>query len=207
MISAMTATAADYVWFEERFPDLAEAYCFTLVHKLPPTDILARLGGRAEPSRTGVAAIVDAAFDLLDCSDNTRQFIAMTTVGDWTLMIEPVGYLGVTEEKALPASAGTHWVSHFVNINGLDSFLWAEDTTKRLTFEPGLPDRRWGTTPDELLEVMHHSGFQFWDETSDTADHLAAEAAFALAEHLTGVRITPELLQDTTFVCGSAEIR
>jgi hypothetical protein len=36
---------------------------------------------------------------------------------------------------------------------------------------------------------------------------LATEAAFALAEHLTGVRITPELLRDTTFVCGSAEIR
>jgi isocitrate lyase len=39
MISAMTATAADYVWFEQRFPDLAEAHCFTLVHKLPPAEI------------------------------------------------------------------------------------------------------------------------------------------------------------------------
>lgn len=206
-ISAMTATAADYVWFEERFPDLAEAYCFTLAHNLPPSDLLARLGGQTEPSRTGTAAIVDAAFDLLGRSDNARQFIAMTTVGDWTLLIEPNGYLGVTEEKALPASAGTRWISHFVNINGLDSFLWAEDTTKRLTFEPGFPDHRWGTTPDDLLDAMHHSGFQFWDETSDTAEPRAMEAAFALAEHLTGVRITPELLRDTTFVCGSAEIR
>ena len=206
-ISAMTATAADYVWFEERFPDLAEAYCFTLAHNLPPSDLLARLGGQTEPSRTGTAAIVDAAFDLLGRSDNARQFIAMTTVGDWTLLIEPNGYLGVTEEKALPASAGTRWVSHFVNINGLDSFLWAENTTKRLTFEPGFPDHRWGTTPDDLLDAMHHSGFQFWDETSDTAEPRAMEAAFALAEHLTGVRITPELLRDTTFVCGSAEIR
>jgi hypothetical protein len=203
----MTATAADYMWLEERFPDLAEAYCFTLVHNLPPSDLLARLGGQTEPSRTGTEAIVDAAFDLLGRSDNARQFIAMTTVGDWTLLIEPNGYLGVTEEKALPASAGTRWVSHFVNINGLESFLWAEDTVKRLTFEPGFPDHRWGTTPDELLDAMHHSGFQFWDETSDTAEFLATEAAFALAEHLTGVRITPELLRDTTFVCGSAEIR
>ncbi|WP_306822858.1 DUF6461 domain-containing protein [Streptomyces sp. TLI_146] len=85
--------------------------------------------------------------------------------------------------------------------------MWAEDTTERLTVEPAVPDRRWGTTPDELLEAMHRSGFQFWDETSDTAEHLAAEAAFALAEHLTGVRITPELLQDTTFSCASAPIR
>jgi hypothetical protein len=43
----------------------------------------------------------------------------MTTVGDRTLLIEPNGYLGVTEEKALSTSAGTRWVSHFVNINGL----------------------------------------------------------------------------------------
>lgn len=53
---------------------------------------------------------------------------------------------------------------------------------------------------------MHHCGFPFWDETSHTAEHLAAEAAFALAEHLTGVRITPGLIQDTTFIRGSADI-
>ncbi|WLQ53885.1 DUF6461 domain-containing protein (plasmid) [Streptomyces poriferorum] len=97
--------------------------------------------------------------------------------------------------------------SNSVNINGLDSILWAQDTAGRLTFEPAAPDRRWGTTPDELLEAMRHCGFQLWNETSATAEHLAAEAAFALAEHLTGVRITPELLQNTPFNCGSAQIR
>ncbi|MGN9796364.1 DUF6461 domain-containing protein [Streptomyces sp. OZ13] len=98
------------------------------------------------------------------------------------------------------------WVSHFVNINGLDAFLWAEDSTKRLWFEPMFPDSRWGTTPDEVLQPMHDIGFQFWAETSDTADSLAGPAAFALAEHLTGIRITPGLLQETTFVCGSTEV-
>ncbi|WP_256356325.1 DUF6461 domain-containing protein [Streptomyces sp. PKU-EA00015] len=48
---------------------------------------------------------------------------------------------------------------------------------------------------------------QFWEETSDTAENLSVPAAFALAEHLTGIRITPELLQETTFTCGSAKIR
>lgn len=201
-----TATAADYLWFGELFPELAEAYCFTLVHNLPPADVLTRLGGEAKPSLKGATAIVDAAFEILDLSDNTWQFIAVTTVGDWTLLIEPIGYLGVTEERALPASAGTRWVSHYVNINGVNRFLWAEDRVKRLTFEPGSPDYRWGTTPDALLDAMHHIGFQFGDEISDTADDLDTEAAFALAEHLTGVRITPELLRDTTFICGSAEI-
>ena len=202
----MTATTADYTWFDESFPELAQAYCFTLVRGLPPAEILRRLQGREEPALTGVEEVVEAAFDLLD-QDRTRQLIAMTAVRDWTLLIEPIGYLGVNEETALSASVGTRWVSHFVNINGVDSFLWAENGTKRLAFEPGVPDHRWGTTPDEHLEAMHRIGFQFWAETSETAENLSGPAAFALAEHLTGVRITPELLHGTTFACGSARIR
>ncbi|MGW1029311.1 DUF6461 domain-containing protein [Streptomyces sp. NPDC002577] len=201
----MTATATDYTWFEESFPELAEAYCFTLVDQLTPSDLLHRLDGRAESSLTGTDTVVDAAFDLSHRSDGTRQLIAMTTIGSWTLLIEPNGYLGVTEDRAFPASTGTCWVSHFVNINGLDSFLWAEDTVKRLWFEPMFPDDRWGTTPDELLDVMHRIGFHFGEEAPET--DLSAPAAFALAEHLTGVAITPELLLDTTFTCGSVEVR
>lgn len=202
----MTTTAADYLWFEESFPELAEAYCFTLVHGLPPAEVLRRLEGREESPLTGAEETVEAAFDLLE-ADDTRQLVAMTSIGDWTLLIEPNGYLGVTEEKVLPASVGTRWVSHFVNINGVDSFLWAEDGTSRLVFEPGVPDNRWGTSPEQLLEVMHHIGFPFREETSDTQENLSEAAAFALAEHLTSVRITPELLQETTFTCGSAKIR
>ncbi|WP_405724245.1 DUF6461 domain-containing protein [Streptomyces sp. NBC_00028] len=43
-----------------------------------------------------------------------------------------------------------------------------------------------------------------------TAAHLMEVhkiAAFALAEHLTQVRLTPAHLQDSGFVCGSAEIK
>ncbi|MBM9623791.1 DUF6461 domain-containing protein [Streptomyces zhihengii] len=201
----MTATAADYLWFEEDFPELANAYCVTLVQGLSPLDVLQRLDGRDEPPRTGADEIDEAAYDLL-CADDARQLLAMTTVGDWTLIIEPNGYLGVSEDRALPASAGTRWISHFANINGVDAFLWAEDTTKRLSFEPLFPDSRWGTTPDDVLQPMHDIGFQFTAETSDTADSLAGPAAFALAEHLTGIRLTRELLSATTFVCGSTKV-
>ena len=105
----LTATAADYTWFQDLFPDLAEAYSITLVRDLPPSEVLARLDGRGEPSLTGAETIVDAAFDLLDRSDSARQLIAMTIVGDRTLLIEPIGYLGVTEKRALPASTGRRW--------------------------------------------------------------------------------------------------
>ncbi|OKJ31363.1 DUF6461 domain-containing protein [Streptomyces sp. CB01580] len=44
----MTTTAADRMWFEERFPELAGAYCFTLAHGLSPTEVLRRLEGRED---------------------------------------------------------------------------------------------------------------------------------------------------------------
>ncbi|MFD7257918.1 DUF6461 domain-containing protein [Streptomyces sp. NPDC059874] len=46
----------------------------------------------------GIAEVVDAAFARYDLEDGARQLIGMTTVGAWTLLIEPNGYLGVTEE-------------------------------------------------------------------------------------------------------------
>ncbi|MFJ7130386.1 DUF6461 domain-containing protein [Streptomyces sp. NPDC098101] len=203
----MTKTAADYAWFEDDFPDIAEAYCFTLVRGLSPTEVTARLGGRSEAPLRGVTAVVDAAFAQYDLEAGDRQLIAMVPVGDWTLLIEPNGYLGVTEEQALPASAGTSWISHFTNINALGTFLRAEDGVLRLCFDPVFPEDRWGTAPDELLGVMEQIGFHFDDDDDDDPEtDLSAPAGFALAEHLTGVAVTPTLLRDTTFTCATVRI-
>ncbi|MFJ5834971.1 DUF6461 domain-containing protein [Streptomyces sp. NPDC093089] len=152
-----------------------------------------------------MAAVVDAAFAQYDVEEEDRQLVAMTTVGSWTLLIEPNGYYRVTEERALPTSAGASWVSHFVNINGVGTFLWAEDQVLRLCFDPMFPEDRWGTAPDELLDVMQRIGFHFDDDDPET--DLSSPAAFALAEHLTGIAITPALLQDTTFTCATIRIR
>lgn len=203
----MTKTGADYAWFESDFPELAEAYCFTLVRGLSPAEVVSRLEGRPEGPLQGVADVVDAAFAQYDLEDGARQLIGMTTVGSWTLLIEPNGYLGVTEERVLPASAGASWVSHFVNVNAVSTFLWAEDQVLRLCFDPMFPEGRWGTTSDELLDVMTRIGFHFDDDAPETEMDLSSPAAFALAEHLTGVAITPELLQDTTFTCATVQIR
>ncbi|WP_432121572.1 DUF6461 domain-containing protein [Streptomyces sp. S1] len=200
----MTKTAADYAWFENDFPDIAEAYCFTLVRGLSPAELMSRLEGRPEAPLQGIAAVVDATFAQYDLEED-RQLVAMTTVGTWTLLIEPNGYLGVTEEQALPASAGVSWVSHFVNINGVGTFLWAENQVLRLCFDPMFPEDRWGAEPDELLDVMRRIGFHFDDDDPET--DLSSPAAFALAEHLTGVAVTPALLQDTTFTCATVRIR
>lgn len=45
----MIATPDDYSWFSrERFPGLADAYCFTYVRGLTPEELVTRLGGRVE---------------------------------------------------------------------------------------------------------------------------------------------------------------
>ncbi|BBB02057.1 hypothetical protein RVR_9767 [Actinacidiphila reveromycinica] len=201
----MTKTGADYAWLEEDFPDIAGAYCFTLVRGLSPAEVMSRLEGRPVAPLQGISAVVDAAFTQYDPEEGDRQLVATTTVGGWTLLIEPNGYLGVTEERAVPASGGTNWVSHFVNINGVGTFLWAEDQVLRLCFDPMFPEDRWGTGPDEVLDVMERIGFHLDEGTPET--DLSSLAAFALAEHLTNVAITPALLQDTTFACATVQIR
>ncbi|MFF8618693.1 DUF6461 domain-containing protein [Streptomyces sp. NPDC015350] len=201
----MTKTAADYAWFENDFPAIAEAYCFTLVRDLSPAELMSRLGGQPEAPLLGINTVVDAAFAQYGLEEGRRQLIAMTTMGPWTLLIEPNGYLGVTEEQVLPASAGTAWISHFTNVKAVCTFLWAEDQVLRLCFDPMFPEERWGTTPDELFDVMQRIGFHFDDDNPEP--DFSPQAAFALAEHLTGVAITPALLQDTTFTCATIRIR
>ncbi|MGW3493100.1 DUF6461 domain-containing protein [Streptomyces sp. NPDC001020] len=77
-------TGADYAWFENDFPDLSEAYCFTLVRGPSPTEVMSRLGGRPEPPLHGIAPVVDAAFAQFDLAEGDRQLVAMTAVGAWS---------------------------------------------------------------------------------------------------------------------------
>ncbi|WP_405683624.1 DUF6461 domain-containing protein [Streptomyces sp. NBC_01387] len=208
----MTPHITDYMWFEECFPDLADAYCITLVHELSPAELLRRLGGRTEPSRTGIPALVEAAYDSYAPFSGTRTLFGMTTIGPWTLMVEPNGWHGVNEAKALPASVGTRWISHYDNSNANNdgAFLWAENTDRCLQFDLRDASHRYGSHPDDLLDVIRHLGFEFPEEPTTTDDldtDRAVPAAFALTEHLTHLRLTPTHLQDTAFICGSAEIK
>ncbi|MFI1360949.1 DUF6461 domain-containing protein [Streptomyces sp. NPDC020898] len=167
------------------FPDLAEAYCITLVHEVSPADLLRRLGGRAEPAHTGIPALVEAAYDSYAPFSGTRTLFGMTTIGPWTLMYDNS------------------------NANNDGSFLCTENTDQRLQFDLRDAGHRYGSHPDEFLDVIRRLGFEFPEEPTTTDDldtDLAVPAAFALAEHLTQVRLTPTHLQDTAFVCGSAEI-
>ncbi|MFI0354033.1 DUF6461 domain-containing protein [Actinomadura sp. 9N407] len=199
----MAPTAADYAWFEEDFSELAEAYCVMLVRGLTPAQVLARLGARTDgPHMTGVDALCRFSSDTHGEHNGREQGLGVTAVGDWALVIEPNGYLSVSEETIVPLSARTRLVSHGSNVNAAGNFYWVEDGEVRLTFEPLFPSHRNGTSADALLGTMREAGFDLADGDDDAnldCDH----AAFALAEHLTGVRITPEILREGSYLCGA----
>ncbi|WP_326648683.1 MULTISPECIES: DUF6461 domain-containing protein [unclassified Streptomyces] len=198
-------TAADYLWFGEDFDDLAEAYCVTLVRGLSPRTLLARLGAEDEVRVTGVQALIEPAYDACDTHDGDRLFVGVTAVGDWALMVEPNGWLGVTDEAVAPISRGTTVVPHFRNINAVDHFNWFEDGELRLHFEPLFPYGRDGSDPDGLVDTMRKVGFDL-SEGGGRDYALHTEATFAPAERITGVLLTPELLRTSEFVCGTVPI-
>jgi len=202
-------TAADYAWFSERFPELAGAYCLMLVRGLAPAGVLSRLRARPEPGLTSLAAMFMPSMRLWDADapySGCQSMIGVTAVpgSEWALGIElNGGFLGATEEAAVPLSAGTTLVSHYKNFAGGGSFLWIEDGDIRLRFDPLDPAWRQGSSPDALVAVMRQVGFDL-DEDGET-EH-PAEASFALAEYLTGVRVTAGLLDESAYQCGIAPI-
>lgn len=210
----MTATYEDYAWFDERFPKLAEAYCLTLARGLTPAELLERMGARDEGVRvTGAEQLVEPGSQCWREHNGDALFIGATAVGQWALAVEPNGYLGSLirdPDSGAPLSAGTTVVSHYYqNGNGHSDFSWAEDGDLRLNFEPLFPNERDGSTPDALVEQMRQAGFEFgeeFDEDDDANIEFCGDAAFALAEHITGVRLTPELLEGATFICGVAPV-
>jgi Family of unknown function (DUF6461) len=202
----MIPVAADYAWFEERLPGLAEASCLTLVQKLTPEQVLARVGGRLEAPRSGVGDLFGPSMKLWENHPESGMFIAVTTVpgGDWALAVEVNGYLGATEEVIESLSAGTRLVSYYTSVVGPGRFYWAEDGDIRLNFNPVEAAYRDGSTPDAVLDAMAEIGFDLSEDGDNTDDSSAA--ALALAEYLTGVRITPELLEKATYTCGIVRV-
>jgi hypothetical protein len=207
----MTAAAADYAWVGQWIDSLSQAYCLTLARGLTPALFLERLGAQiVTPSRTG-AELSLPSFETWDRYHGQALFIGATTVrgtdASWALGLEVNGFLGVTPAAIVPLSAGTTVVSHHLDVEAADDFYWVEDRDIRLYFQPGAPAWREGSTPDAMTDAMRQAGFDLREDAeSDAGDDVSTAAAFALAEHLTGVRLTPELLTESVYLCGVAPV-
>ncbi|MGW3288324.1 DUF6461 domain-containing protein [Streptomyces sp. NPDC001002] len=202
-MTGRTPHARDYAWLRERHAGLREAYCITLADGIAPADLLSAVGGTGHGTRiTGVAGLFEPSFDCWERTGGAELFVAVAALGDWALMVEVNGYLGVSSSAIRTVSAGRTVVSHHRNVDAVDHFLWLADGELLLHFEPLFPHRRDGSGADSHLVAMRESGFQL--DPDQESDHQHTEAAFALAERITGIRLTAELLDSLEFVAAPA---
>ncbi|GAA0968244.1 hypothetical protein GCM10009550_73270 [Actinocorallia libanotica] len=108
------------------------------------------------------------------------------------------GTAGVDDRLMSTASVGTQIVAHYTDINALTYFHWWKDGEQRTMFE--YPATRSGTTPDALVEAMHRVGI---DTVNGT---FSVTANLALAEEVTGIRITEDLLDNAVYTSSLIEL-
>ncbi|WUD77058.1 DUF6461 domain-containing protein [Streptomyces sp. NBC_00510] len=199
------ATADDYHWFEADFARLAEAYCITLVRGITPAEVLQVLKAEVRGHGIGVATLDEHAYETAQVHEGTHGYLGVAPLHGWTVMVEPNGYIGTLDGALSHLSAGRTVVSHFRNVNAVDHFNWFENGKPRLHFEPLFPYHRDGSDPESLVTAMREVGFATEEGSPDDLDVVTA-ATFALAERVTGIRLTPEFLKSTQFIEGLAPI-
>ncbi|MFF8955412.1 DUF6461 domain-containing protein [Streptomyces sp. NPDC014894] len=204
------ATAADYSWTHSPSSPFGHArgagYSLVLVRGIGPEEVLRRAGAEPEGVRTGFDALVEEHVGLLDEYDGWPECTLAGAVavpgegGEWTLVLELGGdALGMSPRFMEAVSSGTRAVSHTGNSGKpIHLFHWYEDGALRTGFE--YPAHCDGDTPDALNALITVVGLVPADDEAPGADRTAA--FFALAEHLTGVRVTEELLAGAAYRTG-----
>ncbi|MFD5454730.1 DUF6461 domain-containing protein [Streptomyces olivaceus] len=199
-------TAADYADIFGADDDLLESHCVTYVQGTSPAGLLHELRARRTAPGTpvtGVSALRELTQETYEQAESAgTQLVGVTAVGDWAVMVEYNGLLGTDPEVVLPATRGRTAVSHMANVAPGEPFYWYEDGSVRMSYDED-PYLRGGEHPDELLDVMRQVGFgPLADPDEDDREPTCALANFALAHHVTGVRLTRRLLETAEFTCG-----
>ena len=189
------ATSSDYAWVESS--PFGVAYCLTMVEGLTPHEMFDRLDVLEREDLTGLEALAERAYGM---HDGRRQYTGMRNVGDWGLMLEINGFVGVNDPARTTLSRGTQLVSHYRNVNAVSRFVWVGDGELWLEFDPLFPSTRRGTKAAEVAETLRDTGFDF--EDFDSHGHDPRGAAFRLAERLTGVALSEDLLDRSEYLCG-----
>lgn len=197
----MKAEPSDRSWlrdFQGGF--LLEGYTLTLVRGLSPQTFLDRLGAAPQGDVAGFDAFVAQDREFQDDQDEwgDYMFVGATLVqgkdADWVLALEINGGIEIQTDAMKRATLGTRGVSHFRSPNAMSLFSWWEDGEPRTRFEG--PLHRDGSTPDELVDLMRQVGFDFENGSCDLEDYIA------LSEELTGVRVTQDMLENSTYSTG-----
>ena len=207
----MTSVTADYyAWIRSssvfRYA-LETGYTLTLVRGVAPGEVLRVMDAQPRGTCAGVDDLIGRQVEEFEATDYSESFIAGVftvpgTGGDWTLVLHFDGGVAMRPRFLEALSAGGRAVVHSSNGGKpIHLFHWYEDGELRTTFE--WPTVREGSTPDDLNSVMREVGFDLRDDEDGAGARVDTKAAvLALAERLTGVRVTEELLQGAEFQLG-----
>ncbi|MEU8279394.1 DUF6461 domain-containing protein [Microbispora bryophytorum] len=188
------ASPEDYAWQDEG--PLGPIYTITLVRGVEEYEVLRRLGAAPEHIRL---------IDVDEYPDSSRtEIVTVRRAGDWTLVIEECGWLGVQREVIgkLSRDGGEAVAVMRHDYAARHDFAYALDGELVTGFDPSRPGTRWGTAPDRLNRHIRQLGID--PATDDWIDN-AIPAVLALASRISGVVVTPAHIERP--VLGAALFR
>jgi len=185
--SERAAVPGDYAWFRQ-VTELSKGFCFVWVRDVRPSQVLQRMGAK-ELERIGWQQMVGAG-DGQSVSSDKLYFGASRLTDDWSLLVEDNGELGLADPLLRALSAGTTLVCLYKGARG--RFLLLQDGAVQLDFDPASATTASGSRAAELMPTMTAAGANGPAERT--------EAAFALAERLTGVPLSLAVLRAQTYL-------
>ena len=181
-------------------------YCLTLVSQVTIKQFLDLLP--AAPRIVGECdfpTLEDRGFDIFR-ERTPGGAVGLVEIDGGLMMFEPNGYVGVSRSVMGPVSVGRTVVSHYRGGHGGTNFHWYVDGDLATGFEPFQPGGRDGTQPDALVPLMRAIGgfpldyHEYEDQDDSWLDLPYNQAAFALAEALTGIPVTLNLIRQSTYL-------
>jgi hypothetical protein len=181
MITTMPGMSAHL--FDRYEALFGEIYCLTFVRGVGETEALRRMGGLKDTMRHRDLAGVREEMDSYDAG--YPRIAQALGLGEWTVIIEPEGFLGSGVDLLNAVSQGTEAVSVLRHDYAEDRFVHGADGTVLTGFVPrSAAAVRWGAEPDRLLAQMVAAGMSLEEDAS----------SFLVHPHVAALRLVGQLV-------------
>ncbi|WP_440098091.1 DUF6461 domain-containing protein [Streptosporangium sp. H16] len=192
----MKITRDDVAWLARDYA-LLGIWCLTFVRGLDEAEAFRRVGVEEGSIRSLTHEELMNAWPF----PPTPNKILAGHLDGWTVLVEVFGRKSLDALQAL--SVGTEAVSVQRHDDAAGCFAYAVDGEHVTAFDPIDPTERSGSDPDRLVDLMRDVGFDPAyelsiedDEENEEGrfDRPAVDGALMLAARLTGVVLTPDVL-------------
>jgi hypothetical protein len=187
-----TSVAPDFTW-PDRHPDLTSGFCFTLVRGIMPYPLIEKMGGD-ELERVEWQRVLGPGDG--EAGVRTRFFVAITRVGNWSIIVEDNGSLGVTPAIVQPLSAKRGLVFGYRGGGGRPGHLMVfRDGDLALDLDTSAPDRATGNRVDEFRPSLLAAGL-----SGASGPASPTEAALGFLAARTGIKLAEPWLKKLSYL-------